>query len=366
MREERQLSADRPSVVMLGPDLESHGGMASCASALLNGGLDKRCDVRYLATTEEGCKARKATCGLRALLAFSREAKDCDLVHVHFSYGVSMVRKALFVRRAKKMGKKVVLHSHSSAMERAILEGDAKSRNEIARFLSLADALVVLSPKWKDLICGELGIEPSIVHVISNGVPLGDPNAKPDRDGGSCCNILFLGRLEEEKGVGTLIEAAGALVRDGAAVELVLAGSGSDEETQGYELLARREGVNCSFEGWVDSEKKRELLAEADVFALPSKREVLPMSLLEAMGAGVASVASDCGSVSEVIRHGRNGMLCEPGDPESLRTCLASLVQDAALRKELAMRGFETVKEGYSIGSSVDALLDLYSEVLHG
>ena len=91
--------------------------------------------------------------GLRTehLFVFSREAKDCDLVHIHFSYGVSMTRKALFVRRAKNMGKKVILHSHSSAMERAILEGDSGSKNEIKKFLSLADALIVLSSKWKDL-----------------------------------------------------------------------------------------------------------------------------------------------------------------------------------------------------------------------
>ncbi len=323
---------------MLGPSLESHGGMASCASTLLNGGLDRRCNVRYLATTEEGCKARKLACGLSTLFVFSREAKDCDLVHIHFSYGVSMTRKALFVRRAKNMGKKVILHSHSSAMERAILEGDSGSKNEIKKFLSLADALIVLSSKWKDLICDELDIKRSIVHVIPNGVPLGDPSAKPDHDERSCCNILFLGRLEEEKGVGTLIEATGALVRNGAVIELVLAGS----------------------------EKTRELLGEADVFALPSKREVLPISLLEAMGAGVASVASDCGSVPEVIHHGRNGMLCEPGDPESLRTCLALLVQDPVLRKRLAIQGFETVKKGYSVENSVDALLGLYKEVLHG
>ena len=360
------MSVGRPSVVMLGPSLESHGGMASCASTLLNGGLDRRCNVRYLATTEEGCKARKLACGLSTLFVFSREAKDCDLVHIHFSYGVSMTRKALFVRRAKNMGKKVILHSHSSAMERAILEGDSGSKNEIKKFLSLADALIVLSSKWKDLICDELDIKRSIVHVIPNGVPLGDPSAKPDHDERSCCNILFLGRLEEEKGVGTLIEATGALVRNGAVIELVLAGSGSDEETQRYQLLARREGVNCSFVGWVDSEKKRDLLVEADVFALPSKREVLPISLREAMGAGVASVASDCGSVPEVIHHGRNGMLCEPGDPESLRTCLALLVQDPVLRKRLAIQGFETVKKGYSVENSVDALLGLYKEVLHG
>lgn len=241
---------------MLGPSLESHGGMASCASTLLNGGLDRRCNVRYLATTEEGCKARKLACGLSTLFVFSREAKDCDLVHIHFSYGVSMTRKALFVRRAKNMGKKVILHSHSSAMERAILEGDSGSKNEIKKFLSLADALIVLSSKWKDLICDELDIKRSIVHVIPNGVPLGDPSAKPDHDERSCCNILFLGRLEEEKGVGTLIEATGALVRNGAVIELVLAGSGSDEETQRYQLLARREGVNCSFVGWVDSERR--------------------------------------------------------------------------------------------------------------
>lgn len=59
-------------------------------------------------------------------------------------------------------------------------------------------------------------------------------------------------------------------------------------------------------------------------------------------------------------------MLCEPGDPESLRTCLALLVQDPVLRKRLAIQGFETVKKGYSVENSVDALLGLYKEVLHG
>ena len=51
---------------------------------------------------------------------------------------------------------------------------------------------------------------------------------------------------------------------------------------------------------------------------------------------------------------------------ESLRTCLALLVQDPVLRKRLAIQGFETVKKGYSVENSVDALLGLYKEVLHG
>jgi glycosyltransferase involved in cell wall biosynthesis len=78
-----------------------------------------------------------------------------------------------------------------------------------------------------------------------------------------------------------------------------------------------------------------ELLCAFDVFALSSRFEGLPIAMLEAMAAHVPPVATRVGGIPEVVTDGRDGLLVEPGDPESLAAAAARLLDDSLLRQEL-------------------------------
>jgi glycosyltransferase involved in cell wall biosynthesis len=102
-------------------------------------------------------------------------------------------------------------------------------------------------------------------------------------------------------------------------------------------------------------------LKAADVFVLPSRREGLPVALLEAMACGLACIASRLpGSTDVIIEDQRNGFLVPPGDVAALSAAIAALLPDAALRERIGAAARATVVERYSSASVADRWLDMY------
>ena len=105
-----------------------------------------------------------------------------------------------------------------------------------------------------------------------------------------------------------------------------------------------------------------ELLSAFDVFALSSRSEAFPLSVLEAMATGLPVVATEVGCLPEVVRPGETGMLAAPGRPEALAEAIGGLLADPALAREMGRRGREVVREEYTLARSaerLEALVDL-------
>lgn len=90
-------------------------------------------------------------------------------------------------------------------------------------------------------------------------------------------------------------------------------------------------------------------------FMLPSLKEDLLLSILEAMAVGKAVVTSDVGSIPHIIRHGETGVLVSPGDVQALSDALASLVGDPSARTNLGQRGHSFVRQHYQFHRTVNA-----------
>jgi len=147
--------------------------------------------------------------------------------------------------------------------------------------------------------------------------------------------VLALGRLVEKKGFGPLVEAVAGL----SGVHLAIAGAGDLHES-----LARRiaeTGAPVRLVGPLDRAAVVRALAAADVVVVPSvvdragNVDGLPNTLLEAMAAGRAIVASRVAGIPDVIADGVNGLLVPPGDVAALRAALTRLAADDALRARL-------------------------------
>ncbi len=106
-----------------------------------------------------------------------------------------------------------------------------------------------------------------------------------------------------------------------------------------------------------------EILAAADVFALSSDWEGLPLAVIEAMAAGLPVVATDVGSVSEAVEHRRTGILVPPGDPVVLTEALSLLAGDPAMRREMGLAGRERAQL-FGVRSMVTAYEELFSTLL--
>src|SRR2546428_166137 len=106
------------------------------------------------------------------------------------------------------------------------------------------------------------------------------------------------------------------------------------------------------------------ILAVADVFALPSLSEGLPLALLEAMFAGCPIVASDVGEVGVALAHGEAGVLVEPGNPQALAAALDRLLRDPHRARELGERAVRRATAEYGVSQMVHRYAGAYEELL--
>ncbi len=184
--------------------------------------------------------------------------------------------------------------------------------------------------------------------------------------------ILCVARLHPVKLHDVLIRATGELGKTMDAVHLVLVGDGS--ERAALQALATQAAPGrVHFLG--ARADVPALLAQADVFALTSRMEGLPISVLEAMAARLPVVASRAGGLAELVadagavaadrttvQDAPTGFLFEPGSTEGLRAALAILLRDAGLRRELGAAGRERLLARFTTERMVQGTMDVYRE----
>ncbi len=174
--------------------------------------------------------------------------------------------------------------------------------------------------------------------------------------------IGSVGRLSREKGNAYLIQAAAILCgRERLPVRVLLVGEG--RQRRALEQEARRCGIadRVIFAGF-----QREVVpyqAALDVFCLPSLKEGLSLSALEAMALRKPVVASRVGGTPEVVADGQTGVLVEPANAEALAAALARLLRDPAQARHMGEAGRERVERVFDIEQMVDRIEQVYAEV---
>lgn len=203
---------------------------------------------------------------------------------------------------------------------------------------------------------------PDRVHVIPNGVDTSRfTPAERRRD--AVRQVLYVGRLEAEKNLDTLLAAAAKLtVR--FPVRLTVVGAGSLRA----ELGARAEalGVGVEFAGVVDHRLLPDRFREADVFVLPSFTEGHPKSLIEAMASGLPCVASDCPGNRALVTEGDTGLLFDARSPDALATALERVLGDEALARTLGIRARDLITREYDLRALVHREIELLKHAARG
>lgn len=159
--------------------------------------------------------------------------------------------------------------------------------------------------------------------------------------------IMGLGRLGPEKGFDLLIRAFAQIATSRPGARLVIWGEG--DERAALEDLCRREGVADQVALPGATRAPEEELLAATLFVLSSRKEGLPMALIEAMALGCAVIAADCEhGPADVIQHGVDGLLVPPDDVDALAAAMQGLLDDDARRLALAERA-PGVRERFTI-----------------
>jgi glycosyltransferase involved in cell wall biosynthesis len=178
---------------------------------------------------------------------------------------------------------------------------------------------------------------------------------RPTRSG--CFTIGSLGRLDRMKGYDLLIPALTRLPQ----ARLVILGEG--DQRPALERLAREAGVaeRVELPGWDPDPRAR--LADWDVFCLPSRSEGFPLSIVEAMLAGLPVVATRVGSVAEAVQDGETGLLVDSDDEEGLGDLLERLA-DPHVRARLGQAGRERAAKLFTVERMAESYRTLYDEML--
>jgi L-malate glycosyltransferase len=170
--------------------------------------------------------------------------------------------------------------------------------------------------------------------------------------------VITPARLDAQKGHRTLFEA----IAEVPEATFALAGEGPERES--LEALAAELGIAGRVRFLGRREDVPQLLAAADVFALPSLYEGSSLAVLEAMAAGAPVVSSAIGGTDELIEDGRSGLLVPPGDAEALAAALRRVLGDAELRESLAAGARERVEAGLTREQMAARVTGVYRELL--
>lgn len=283
------------------------------------------------------------------------------------------------VRAARSLGIKVVAHSHMQSQNVLYyIPGFAASKMAAMVFNSIFTMYLTWFYKKVDfVICpskfGEKLLKkycPNLkTAVVSNGVDISkfkkaSPNVFLDKYKLSRRDkrILFVGRLEPEKSIDTLIKSMPYVLKKFREVQLDIVG-------RGYLLsplkrLSKKLGLDghVKFLGGIPDKELITAYNACTVFVLPSLVELEGMVVLEAMSCGKPVIVADSENSAAVDLVGRNGLLFEPKNPEDLADKLLLLLRNDRMRKKMAAVSYKKSRD-YDVNKSVKLLEKVYTSV---
>ena len=347
---------ERIKVLMIGPDRSVHGGISGVVNNYYDAGITEKVDLNYIGTMVEGSRLRKLWQAVRAYVKFLAVLPQYPIVHVNVASDSSYYRKSLFIKAAKRAGKKIVIHQHGGDFETFYeKEQNDRGRAKIRQVLGMGDVFLVLSPVLEQFFKGIL--DPARVILFPNAVPVPD---SLEKEYGKL-RILFLGRLCKEKGLRELFSILPQLHEQFPQMRLLLGGIWEDEELR-KEAEKMKEYVTDL--GWLQGEAKKDYLRISDLFVFPTYFEGQPVSVLEAMAYQCGIVATNVGGIPQMIEPGRTGLLIEPQDPEGLKSALQKLLSDPELCEYLGKNARAKVQKEYSINKSLEELVKIYQRLV--
>lgn len=285
-----------------------------------------------------------------------------DILHVHHIPLYLRVAKA--VKRSRVKGVVFTEHAKFSIEQSKYLQNGCRIAAQ------QANAFTTVSSDLKDYFVRDLNISDSLIKIVLNGVDVNrfNPERKknslklmlPENFSGKI--LIHVGRLAEAKDHKTLLAAMKQIVQNGHDVFLFLVGDG--ELRSALEQQISVLGLNkCVMMLGMRSDVDK-LLLGADVFVMSSKREGLPMVLMEAMSCGLPVVSTDVGGISELVRDLKSGLLVEPGKPDSLAKAIERILTRPEVGGLLGEQARKIIVEKYSLEATAKSYVQLYEQSL--
>jgi glycosyltransferase involved in cell wall biosynthesis len=341
------------------PDLNRHGGVSTL--------------FRILKMEEKYANISLFTiyCKLPTLfripikyIEFIYKLNKTDVVHINPSLTKkSFFRDALFAWLTRLFSKKLIVYWHG-------WEVAFESKIKKNRFLGViakqtflkADASIVLGEFFQKRL-EDLGCR-NMVYIETNTADNKNIQAQNSRSihSDQIINLLFLSRLEIEKGLYIAIETLNLLNKQSKRYKLLIAGSGSEEANVKQLSLINH---NIEYKGYVADLDKHNLLESSNIIFLPSFSEGLPLSLLEGMIYGLPIISRPIGGIPDIIINGENGYLIESLLPGDYADKIEEIVNAPEIYKQISQNNI-TKSKLFSPDVVRERIYKIYESVYHG
>lgn len=286
-----------------------------------------------------------------------------DVVHINPSLNLpSLLRDGLFMLVLRMLGTKGVLvfwHGWEDPLFMRIRRRRLWRALFKATFGSAGHAVVLASRFRDDLLAMGLPAERvSVESTMFDGALFQGIKRQPHED----TRLLFLSRMEEAKGVFELVDAFARVKKRFPGTTLVMAGDGPARKALEMRVdELRLSGV--SFPGYLRGTDKAQALADADLYVLPSHAEGCPVSLLEAMAAGIPCITNSVGGIPDIFRDGVNGVLLNGVSADLVAEAMARLLGDSAGRALIGQYNRDEAWQKYEASAVTRRIESLYLEV---
>ncbi len=357
-------------ILILSPDNKTLGGVTNFIQTISEN-FSNEIDVYHLfigkSIKSESNLVRLFKPITDAIRLFKKIQKNhYDVIHINPSLDLkSILRDGLFmlvINTPSHQKAMVFFHGWEEKLAQIIL------KNKFFCFFmrqtfGKAKKIVVLAEKVaKQLI--EMGIDKNKIVLMStmfDGALFDGIKKKSDDNK---ITLLFLSRFAAGKGLMELLDAFNNVRTLHPGVSLHLVGNGSEKLAVEKKISALNLEENVTLPGYIYGKEKAQELVNADIFILPSYSEGCPVSLLEAMAAGLPIIATDVGGIPDIITDGENGVLLTSHTPDAIEKGINKMLENKINRQKIGLLNQKIAWENYESKVATPRLEKIYKKIL--
>lgn len=296
---------------------------------------------------------------LRAMMRLTGRAlrKKADLVHFNISDHGSFYRHYILAKLGRWLGVHFIAHLHGGDFEQFYYRSSTCRQRRIEWFFAQARHCIVLNHAWRQFMEMQMRMPSEKITVCVNAVPEAPAHQhKSDQP-----HLLFLDTVAAQKGVDELIEALINLAH--LPWRATIAGGG---EVQPYRQRIAEAGLQnrVRFTGQMNHEATTKQFEQTDILVVPTYDDQQPLSVVEAMARGICVIATDVGSLPDIVHDGQNGLLIAPQSVQSLQTAMERVLGNLELRRHLGANARSYYHEHFHINQYILLMRAIYQSAL--
>ena len=339
---------------------KTRGGITTLTAGILNSRLKEDYDLCYVESQAEELgrfgKLLVAAVGFGRFVS-SWWKRNPDLAYVHVGCSASLYRESAFIVLAKSLGIRTITHFHAGDIGTYLPLQTAIGRAYIKWALGRSDAIVAVSRESAQQLSAY--VADADIAVIPNAIDLSfmeklNGSKGSDSSENRVPSVLFVGAVGRLKGERDLVKAIAILKERGMRLRASFVGYGAEK----LAAMCEEAGVLDTVDhlGPVPMSETAGFYQRADIFVLPTYAEAMPVSVMEAMAAGLPIVTTPVGGIPEIIDDGKEGFLYPCGDVDALAEKIERLITDQTTRERMGKLARKRVLDQMNFDKYIDEL----------